>query len=193
MRKRLFSDKVVVVMLSSAVVLVAIGVLRMNESVTVTVSDGPLYESVDQLIAEADAVVVGRVGGIVSRFDDLGGDPAFDERGDPIPKLKKLIVQIEVGSVLSGSLDQSTISVVISDTTAVIDDWTPQLLADESVALFLFEVPVEQGSEEIQAQGRELGPLYGVVGGNQGVFDVDGGRAFSRSELNTLGMLIPNE
>ncbi len=68
----------------------------------------------------------------------------------------------------------------------MVDSYTPVLEPGQRVVLYLFDVPAEDGSDELIVHDSKYGGLYGVRGGNQGVFDVLDGRATSRGDTTKL-------
>jgi hypothetical protein len=184
------NDKISLALLLGALVLAGIGAYRLaaraDTSLAIRTGDGPLYETVESLLADADLVVLGTVGEVLDRYEDLAGNPQFDERGDPIPPLKKVIVELRVDRLIYGATDRAILPVVLTDSQGVVDDWTPDLRVGQDVVVFLFEVPAEEGSAELRTKDAEHGGVFGVVGGKQGVFDVAGQKAVSRSDLASL-------
>lgn len=187
------SHKTALAGLATILILITIGIARFgtDASAVITMKDGPLYETAEQLATDSDVIALVRVLGVIGRYEDWAGDPRFDERGDPIPPLKKIVVDVEVADVLKGDVDSKRIAVVMADTGGVDDQWTPTLRAGETVVLHLFDVPAELGSQEVQAQDRAHGGLFGLVGGRQGVFDVKGPIATSRSDTHAISLDLP--
>lgn len=185
-------DKVSLILLAGAVVLAAIGVYRLTTKAETTVivrmGDGPLYETIDSLRAEADLVVRGKVGEILERYEDPAGNPEVDERSDPLPALKKVIVELSVTAVLAGETSRSNLPIVVTDSEGVLDESIPRLQPGQDIVVFLFDVPAEEGSAELRSRDEEFGGLFGVVGGNQGVFDVAGQEATSRADVSPLDL-----
>lgn len=184
------NDKISLALILGALVLAAIGTYRLaaggETSSAVRTGDGPLYETMESLRADADLVVSGTVGEVLDRYEDPAGNPQFDERGDPIPPLKKVIVELRVDRVIDGATHRATLPIVLTDSQGVLDDWTPDLRVGQPVVLFLFDVAAEEGSAELRSKDAEHGSLFGVVGGRQGVFDVAGRVAVSRSDAVAL-------
>lgn len=183
-------DSLALILLGAGLILGFMGIVRLvsapEETQQLRISDGPLYVSLDALREASDLVVHGRVDRIVESYSDPAGNPEFDERGDPLPKLPKLIMRLDVELVLVGDPTLGEIHVITNDTTGIIDTYTPTLEPGQEIVLYLFDVPAEEGSSELIARDRKYGGLYGVVGGKQGVFDVVDGRAISRSDLKEL-------
>ncbi|MEX1134028.1 MAG: hypothetical protein WED83_04200 [Acidimicrobiia bacterium] len=98
------------------------------------------------------------------------------------------MIEVEVLRIMQGTTDRVRVPVVVNDTTGMVAPDTPTLREGEEVVLFLFDVPAERGSVEIQEQDGAFGGLFGVVGGSQGVFDVIGDVAISRSDVEPLRM-----
>lgn len=176
------------VILFASAVLVGIGLVRMStpaQSGSGSIGEGEIYSSIDSLREQSDLVIVGHVGTDGFTFLDSAGNPPVDERGDPLPLYKKVVVYVDIESVVTGQYDGKSIPVVVPE-AANWDDWTPVLATGEHVVLFLFDVEAEVGSAEIREQDVAVGGLYGVVGGNQGVFDIGRNNAVSRYEANRL-------
>ena len=164
----------------------AVRLLSQPEPLQVLIRDGPLYESVDALRKESDVAVLGRVDRVVDSYLDPAGNPEFDERGDPLPKIPKLIVRVDVASTLVGDSLPGEIHVIVNDVSGMVDSYTPVLEPDQEIVLYLFDVPAEEGSDELIEHDSKYGGLFGVRGGNQGVFDVVDGRATSRADTTKL-------
>jgi hypothetical protein len=176
--------KLSVLLLGLTVAIIAFVVVQnaSGDDVEIISGDGEVYESVEALAAASDLVVVGRVMETVETYTDSAGDAPVDERGDAIPGLAKEVVSIEVDETLKGSGSQ-TIHVVTADDSKVISDWEPSLKSGDRVVLYLFAIPGEAPhlSPELSERVAKYGSLFGVVGGTQGVFDVTGDSATSRS------------
>lgn len=177
MLKRLFWIAISVSALLATFVLLT----RPDAPLTV-IGDGPLYQTTTELENDSDLIIHGIVGEVDSHYIDSAGDP------DTVPGLPKVVLRIDVAEALKGAVSAASVYVVTADTEGTIDTWNPYLEEGEEVVLYLFRIPDDAPnmSAELKEQVAKFGSLYGIVGGNQGVFDVNGDVAVSRSESNQL-------
>ncbi|UMG91141.1 hypothetical protein [Nocardioides sp. TF02-7] len=142
----------------------------------ITLGDGPVYESVEELVARGELIVRGIVGATVATELDGGGATPEDSSNAVPIKFVELAV--------SESSDEAVVA--LGDVAVVAwDDYAgvtsggedhPDLVAGAEVLL----VVVDKTSKEapgIQSFDRFLVP----VGGSAGVFDIVDGNAVARS------------
>lgn len=140
-------------------------------------ADYPVYGSVAALGAAADAVVVGRVGGVAGRELDGGGDPETGDAGGIPLVFRHLTVQrVLAGAVRVG--DDLLLSRL--DLTKVqAADYTP-LTEGQTLLLFL--------RHRSRADGpgvTSVNETWVPLSADNGVFDVAGSQARARSTLLT--------
>lgn len=144
-------------------------------------ADYPAYPTVEELRDVSDAVVVGQVGESIGSFEDRGGDPEFDEFGDPIPGIPMKVFAFKV-------LRASTPEIAVGDTIPVLwvdldavnsEDLTRLHLGDE-VVLFL-EHLTPALAPDLAKFGDEV---WVPVSGDNGVMDLGSdGSASPRSSV----------
>lgn len=137
-------------------------------------ADYPSFPSVLALTSQADAVVVGRVTGILSRERDGGADqPESSGRGIPM-----VFYQFAVQEVIKGDVADRDISVGWIDLSLVT---TPDVSAiEKSPAVLLFL----EHLTSVDAPGiSTVTDFFVPLGADNGVFDVSGDVATARSRI----------
>jgi hypothetical protein len=139
------------------------------------------YPSVVALASDSDLVVRGVVGKTRETTIDYGlmpGEtPADVPEGQGVPVA---LVPFEIIEVVGGTVPpiDSTLLVVTTDSSLVRVAGEPVLAAGEELLLFLQLVHDPRGGAQ-----KGQATFAAIVGGRQGVFDVDGRVAVARSPL----------
>ena len=164
--------------LTGIVVLATTGCAALGSQENSAAVDGPTYDTVAALAAEADLVARATPTEIVDKGEDCGGgDPSID--GQCLPYV---VWALSVEEVLAGEAP-ARIDVVWSDPEGASTVDSAPLAADEPVVLFLHRVdPSEHTSFEDH---------YVPFHSDQGVFDVAGDIATARSEI-VRGLTSPD-
>ena len=140
--------------------------------------DGPTYDTVAALAAEADLVARATPTEVVDKGEDCGGgDPSID--GQCLPYV---VWDLSVDEVLAGKAP-AHIDVVWSDPESISTVDSAPLTAKEPIIVFLQRV---DPSEHTQFEDHYV-PFHS----DQGVFDVAGGIATARSEI-VRGLTSPD-
>jgi len=140
--------------------------------------DGPTYDTVAALAAEADLVARATPTEIVDKGEDCGGgDPSIDGQCQPY-----VVWALSIEKVLAGEAP-ARIDVVWSDPEGVSTVDSAPLAADEPLVLFLHRV---DPSEHTPFEDHYV-PFHS----DQGVFDVAGDVATARSEI-VRGLTSPD-
>jgi hypothetical protein len=171
-RKRFIAGGVVVVALA-AMWLVVTSLTRDHYRF-----DSESFESIDEIGRSAEDVVVGTVVGVQGRFVDRGGDPEFDEYGDPIPGIPMIVYEVRVDSPLKGSSGTGTLlPVAMVDLGKVTAEGISDIDTNRPVVLFLRHRTTET-APDIRSVADEL---WVIVGGDNGILDVRDDTAIPRS------------
>lgn len=144
-------------------------------------ADYPDYATVDALRAVSDAIVVGQVGESIGKFEDRGGDPEFDEFGDPIPGIPMEVFAFNVSRASTSEIAVGdTIPVLWVDLDAVNSDDLTRLHPGDELVLFL-EHLTPASAPDLAKFGDEV---WVPVSGDNGVMDVGSdGSASPRSSV----------
>jgi hypothetical protein len=144
--------------------------------------DYEVYPSVEALVASADLVVEGKVGPVVMREIDRGGDPEVDpETGEKIPGVPMAFSEVTITNVLWASprveaLTAETILVATVDSELIVTNQESPLNEGEQVMLFL------RRRDPSTAPGLTPDSFYVPLSGDNGVFDVRDSVATPRLE-----------
>lgn len=131
-------------------------------------SDGPLYDSVADLAAEADLVVRGLVGALRGTEVDDGGNSG----GGGIPLA---FYDFDIGTVIAGSAPNNTIAIAWLD-LAKTDDGRSALESGDELVLFL-DHRTSASAPGIESESD----FYVALGADSAVFDVEGANVIARS------------
>ena len=134
--------------------------------------DYEVYPSVESLAAAADLVIEGRVGPVVLREVDRGGNPETDPKtgekssGVPMAFSEVTVTNIVWASPRIEPLVGKTILVATVDTDLIVADQESPLSEGEQVVLFL------RHRDPSTAPGLTPDNFYVPLSGDNGVFDL---------------------
>ena len=141
------------------------------------------YETVQELAGDADIVVAGMVGDTVAAFENRGDDPEFDEYGERIPGIETVVVEFVVGRTLKGDGVDQVLWVLRDDLDEVRTDDLTALSEGSEVVLFLTGVT----RQRMPSLPQGYDEAWFIVGGDAGIFDIDGGELTHRLEGRLTG------
>lgn len=178
------------VLVTSTMVLIVLALIQGEEAAPnhVTVSESIQYRSLAELRSASDASLMVRIEGIVREFEDYGGNPPTNPDGDDAFHLDRLVYRTEP---LDRDLSMGPVFLVTDNVSGSVDEFTPRFEKGEVVVVFVDEAIGRGWSPEFLENTADLaGPVYAVVGGNQGVFDVRGDVGVSRARpgLGEIGV-----
>lgn len=144
---------------------------------------GPIVDSIEELVQQADVIVVGEVTGVTGREIDRGGDPEVDpESGEEIPGVPVMFVGVRVDESLRGDVDvDQQLDILRLDTGEVLSADESDLGDGDRFVFFLEHVSAPETPGILTVDG-----FYNTVGGEDGVFEIVGERGVNRGEVTAL-------
>ena len=149
-------------------------------------ADGPTYDTVVALEAEADAVVVATVGELVGKEIDGGGEPEVDGEGE-IVGIPMEFWSVDVERVLAGDAPDTLTVAWIDQRTIRIEGRLSEFSVGDELVLYLVHQPADAtpGLKSVE-------DVWVPLSGDNGVMDIDGDKVIARSELLT-GLTSPGK
>ncbi len=127
------------------------------------------YDTVADLADDSGAVIVAQIGSELQEWEDRGGNPPVIE-GKTIEGRPMVLIEVAVTEVLAGSVTTKTLVVARPDLDRIRVDNLAPLDEGENQVLFLDYVPKQRAPDIPEGYDG----VWVLVGGDGGVFDVDG-------------------
>jgi hypothetical protein len=141
--------------------------------------DYPVYDTVSDLTAHSEIVVLGTVGKKIGSELDNGGDPELTDEGRPMGTPLSFYA-FDVEKVLQGS-PETTLTVAWLDKAKLKDEDTiSDLESGQRVVLWLVQRTPDQAPGVTTAKN-----FWVPVSGDNGTMDVEGDQVTARSSLLT--------